>query len=550
MSFAADGRVGPFTVGGNIHWRNGVLYTTSTSANVRTGFTVAFAVLTALTALVGALFLKRRNQRQLLKDEHRTIKLNHLASWMTVTEIARYWWKTKHLPAGGYAWIMLAVGAFELTSHIFVSRFILASGYPGQCDYTAGIWDTNISFPNFPLSQLAPANIAVSAQIYNTANGAPNGIYNVAVQNETFFVGQNDTDYLGAWNCTTEGSNQTYPQSTNYTDIYRDLLKKNLLFEAAGYDYEYHFVANRSTEGVFIWTASVGSDTREVWDVKAAFSTEVVQGGSTTMTIYNCQLNAGDRVKNTVTYMQSNDTLSEWAERTYGLISLALFDDGTAPSPRAIPDTIGRALNAATMVAATGNNLLPPEKDTDHEAFGCLRYYTAVSVEIIIAIVIVWCIFWFFVVGEIFFVCVTMRKQKLPLVEDCPGDLASWQTAMLNDLFLDDAELGATGIRKIQPRQISNYSFGWVKGSDGHDRTGYKKAGSDDVSTILLILCRIEICSRTTYHALHYLPEADEVSFLAQSLSTSTKDERLSLRISIRRRESYDACRRGAIAAF
>ena len=496
MSFSTDGRTGLLVPGGAIHWQDGILYTTSTSANVRTGFTVAFAVLTALTGLVGALFLKRRNQRQLLKDEHRTIKLNHLASWMTVTEIARYWWRTRHLPAGGYAWIMLAVGAFELTSHIFVSRFILASSYPDQCDYTSGIWDTNISLPNYPLSQLAPANIAISAQIYNTANGAHDGIYNVAVQNETFYVGHNDTDYLGAWSCSDQNNTQIYPQTENYTDIHQDLLHKKLLFDAASDVYEYHLIANQSTEGIFIWTASEDRDTRKVWDVKAAFSTQVVQQGNTTMTLYNCQLNpakADSSVQNTVTYMQSNDTLVEWAERTYGLISLALFDDGIAPSPGAVPDSIARALNAATMVAAAGNNLLAPDPGTNAATFGCLRYYTAVSAEIIIAIVIVWCIFWFFVIGEIYFVCVTMRKQKLPLVEDCPGDLASWQTAMLNDLFLDDAELGATGIRKIQPRQISNYSFGWVKGSDGHDRTGYKKAGSDDVSTIFPILCVLEI---------------------------------------------------------
>ena len=276
MSSAADNG-GPIFTDGPLHWRNGTLYTTSTSANVRTAFTVAFAVLTGLTALVGALFLKRRNQRQLLKDEHRVIKLNHLTSWMTVTEIARYWWQTKHLPAGGYAFIMLAVGAFELTSHIFVSRFILASSFPGQCEYTSGIYDTSITLPTYPLSQLAPANIAISAQIYNSANGGPDGIYNVAVQNEAYYVQTGDSDYLGAWNCVPEQNTQTYPQSTNFTSIYYDLLNKTLLFPAAAADYEYHFLANSSTEGYFVWTASVDADTRQVWDVKAAFSTQVVQ---------------------------------------------------------------------------------------------------------------------------------------------------------------------------------------------------------------------------------------------------------------------------------
>ena len=481
MSFTnVGGTLSRYAFGGRAHFVGTTFYTTSTSANVRTGFTIAFAVLTALTALIGALYLKRRNQRQLLRDERRTIALNHLASWMTVTEIARYWWKTRKLPAGGYAWIMLAVGAFELTSHIFVSRFILADFLPDFCEYTSGIYDTSITIPTYPQSQLAPANIAISAQIYNTAKGGLNGVYQIAVQNETFYVGQNDQTFFGAWNCTTQPGNQTYPQSTNQSTIFDDLVKKGVLFSTnTGYIYEYHYLSNLSTEGIFMWTASEEADVRKPWDVKAAYSTLVTQGDTTTMTGYTCHLDAADRVVNTLSLMQSYDTLKEWCERTYGLISLALFNDGT-DAATAVPDTLGRALNAATMVAAAGNNLLP---NTDEvTSYSCIRPYTAVSAEIIIALVIVFLIFWFFVLGEIFLVCVTMRKKKKTLVDDCPGDLASWQTAMLNDLFLDDAELGATGDRKIKPHQIANYSFGWVKGTDGHDRTGYKKAGSDDVS--------------------------------------------------------------------
>ena len=488
MSTETGGIIGKYLLGGHAHWVGSTLYVTTSSANVRTAFTIAFAVLTALTALVGALYLKRRNQRQLLKNEQRTVALHHLSSWMTVTEIARYWWKTRKLPAGGYAWIMLAVGAFELTSHIFVSRFILASALGGdRCSYSSGIYDTNITLPTFPLSQLAPANIAIEAQNYNNAKHGPNGVYNVAISNETFFVDASEKDYLGAWFCTAQEGNQTYPQSTNQTTIFDDLVKKDILFSTdTGFIYEYHFLANDSTQAIFMWTASEESDTRKAWDVKAAYSTRVIQGQTTTMTAYTCSLDANDHVFNTVSLMQSYETLQEWGERTYGLISAALFDnDGfDTAADSSIPDTIGFALNAATMVAAAGNNLLQP--DADHPTFGCIRPYTAISAEIIIALVVVFLILWFFVLGEMFLVCVTMRKQKKPLVDDCPGDLASWQTALLNDLFLDDAELGATGLRKIGPRQIGNYSFGWVKGSDGHDRTGYKKAGSEDVSREVL----------------------------------------------------------------
>ena len=462
---------------GGMIFEGGTLYTGITSNNVRTAFTLAFAVLTALIALIGALYIRRRNQRLLLRHESRTIPLNHLSSWMTVTELLRYYYKTRSLPAGGYAWLMLAVGAFELTAHVFVSQYINQSTRQSTCLFDQGIYDTGLNQVLIPQSQLAPANIAINAQIYNAINGGDIGIYSPAVANETYSVLQTSKDFVGTWECKDINDPQTYPQGENYTLIEADLIQKGNLFNTSE-EYSLVYAINQSTADIFMWSSSVDSDTREPWDVKAAFSTNVIQGETITMNSYFCTL-ASPAARTTLSYMPSDGTLEEWKQKAYGLIT-AEYIPGARGSLDLPPIWTAVALNAATMVAATGNNLQSAEYLG--QTYDCLLPYTAVNGEVIIAIIILFLIFLFFVLGEVWLVCVTAWKRKMPLVEDCPCDLASWQTAMLNNVFPDDAEVGGTGTRKIEPRQMANYTFGWGRGMDGHDRTIFKKVGSDDVS--------------------------------------------------------------------
>ena len=462
--------------GGTI-FQGGTLYTAVVSRNVRTVFTLAFSVLTALIALLGALYIRRRNQRILLRHESRTIPLHHLSSWMTVTELLRYYYKTRKLPAGGYAWLMLAVGAFELTAHIFTNQYINTSKRQSFCLLDQGIYDVGIEETLTPQSQLAPANIAISAQIYNAINGGDIGIYSPAVANETYSVLRTSEDYLGSWVCTDVNDPQTYPQGMNYTLIEADLIQKGNLFETAA-EYNLVYARNESTVDIFMWSSSVDSNTREPWDVKAAFSTSVIQGETITMDSYFCTLGSPS-ARTTLSHMPSDETLEEWKQKAYGLIT-AVYIPGGPDSLSLPPLWIAVALNAANMVAATGNNLRSAE--FLGQTYDCLLQYTAVNGEVIIAIIILFLIFLFFVLGELWLVCVTAWKRKMPLVEDCPCDLASWQTAMLNNVFLDDAEVGGTGARKIEPKQMGNYTFGWGRGTDGHDRTMFKKVGSDDVS--------------------------------------------------------------------
>ena len=467
---------------GKMFFDGGTLYTTVISRNVRTAFTLAFAVLAALIGLIGGLYIRRRNQRLLLRNDLRTIPLNHLSSWMTVTELLRYFYKTRKLPAGGYAWLMLAVGAFELTSHVFVSQYINTSARQTLCRFDRGIYETRLVDSITPQSQLAPANIAINAQIYNVLNGGDIGIYSPVVSNEAFSVLRSSSSFMGSWECTDVNDPRTYPESTNYTLIQKDLISNGNLYENSRFDdseqYGLIFHVNSSTEATFMWSASLDSNTREPWDVKAAFSTSVIQGETITMTSYTCSVEA-PAARNYLSYMRSYETLEEWVERTYGFIT-AVYLDGAAGSLDVPPEWIAVALNAATMVAATGNNLQGAALEV--KTYDCILPYTAVNGEVIVAIIIVFLIFLFFVLGEIWLVCVTAWKRKMALVEDCPCDLASWQTAMLNTSFLEDAEVGGTDNRKIQARQMANYVFGWVRGTDGHDRTGFKKVGSDDVS--------------------------------------------------------------------
>ena len=461
---------------GTMFFEGGTLYTTVVSKNVRTAFTLAFSVLAALIGLIGALYIRRRNQRLLLRNEFRTIPLNHLSSWMTVTELLRYFYKTRKLPAGGYGLLMLAVGAFELTSHVFVSQYINTSSRQTSCIFDRGIRDVGITLPLVPQSSLAPATIALNTQIYNILNGGNLGIYNPAVNTETFSVSQSSPNFVGTWVCEDVNDPQTYSQALNYTVIANDLESRGNLFETRN-EYDFGFTGNSSTDGIFAWSASVDSDTQEPWDVKAAFSTSVVQGGTLTMTSYLCTV-AAPAARSTLSYMTSGGTLDEWLETAFGFITTD-YVEGAPGSLDVPPAMIALTLNAATMVAATGNKLRSPSDDV--QTYGCILPFTAVNGEVIVAIFVVFLIFLFFVLGEIWLVCVTAWKRKMPLVEDVPGDLASWQTAMVNNFFPEDAVDDGSGIRKIQSRQMVNYLFGWVRRADGQDRVGFRKTGSDEV---------------------------------------------------------------------
>ncbi|MCJ1310113.1 hypothetical protein MMC25_003774 [Agyrium rufum] len=437
----------------------------------------------ALIGLFGALFLKRRNQRVLLKSMNHSLQIYELSSWMNFPQVVLYWFKTRKFPAGYYGVLMLVVGGFGLTSHIFVSRFVLAGALEASCFTQVGIVVYNQTVipahEILPNAGLGAANIAITAQQMSMINAGPStrGIYQYAVDHPSFFGKVGSINNLGSWHCLDVLDDRVYPQSMNQTDIYQAQLKAGLLYPAAHSFYEYSYL-NHSTLALFLWSTSVATTAQNQvpWKVKFGYTTDLHLGGNLTITTYDCEMDA-PRASSILNVIPSNTTMLEWEERIYGLIDSAQ-EFGVA----SVNNTVELALNAMVMTAGAGNNIYNDPDDPDTGLiYDCIAPYTQVAKEIIIAFVVVFLILLFMITAECLAVCMTCCRRHKSKVQDVPGDLASWQVAVLNDVFMEDAEIGGLANRRITEKQIPNYSYGWIKGTDGHDRVGYKRVGDSDL---------------------------------------------------------------------
>lgn len=277
------------------------------STILRNYFTIAFTILQAIIPFVGALAIKRLNQRRALARGE-MVPLRLISSWLSVPSALMYVFKTRRLPGRYWGLVMLLIGCFSWATHFLVNGIAFVS-IPGSCYFDQGIV-VDLAQPSMTVHGNTPPLLwsagtwAISSQRTSSENRRlvnlePKfGISKKANNHSSFYA--NDNDLLGGWNCSLSnppGSNHTirnnrtdiasqfnhsgliYP-SRYITELTPSLYATDQIWNTAGMFY--------SVESVLVWSPSPNPD---AWDVKAAMMSGIDVGKETfDVTAWHCTL--------------------------------------------------------------------------------------------------------------------------------------------------------------------------------------------------------------------------------------------------------------------
>ena len=443
------------------------VYTDINSRVVRPVFTIAFFLLTWLIGLFAAFFLSWRNQSKLLSGRSKPIPLNHLSSWLSEPDALWYLFYTRRLPGGRYGLLMISTGLFTLVSHVFVGLYITSTLTADRCTFVQGLILDGLNVTTLPQSQWPAADMAINAQIYSNRNGGLTGIYDKVNTDAAAFAdpqfAARPQDVTGNWKCTSTGSREFSSDATVAT-IATGLRSTDDLYIAATANSTEELVIGHTTIGILIWSASVDNElTPGPWDVKASVGFRTTSSDSFTMENIYCHCTLKGLSKDLLTYIPSQQTLTEWKERLYGLLQ-EMRDAGRDPSDYSSALVLG--LNALTMAGGTGNRARRLVTETLADPlYGCIAPRTLIQYPIFIALVIL-VLLLCLVTGGSMFRRITSLGSKRSLVKDMPSDLVSWQVATVRDIFHDDT---------IKSKDLKNYSYGWIVQDQ---KVGYMKNGA------------------------------------------------------------------------
>ena len=209
------------------------------STAIRNYFTIAFTVLQTLIPFIGALAIKRLNQRKALAQDKK-IPLRLITSWLSAPSTFKYLFKTWKLPGMYWGLIMLFIGLFSWATHFLVNSVYVWS-LAGTCQFENGIvLQTILNEPTVEPVSVPPwwsaSTWSLDSQMRSYENRQKSriegkiGISRKANNRATFYA--KDEELLGGWNCTL--ANVPEPnctiQNTDVEDIFSQFVNNGLVY--------------------------------------------------------------------------------------------------------------------------------------------------------------------------------------------------------------------------------------------------------------------------------------------------------------------------------
>lgn len=276
------------------------IVTGNESTSLRNYFTIAFTILQTIIPFVGALAIKRLNQRRALARGE-TVPLRLISSWLSVPSSFLYLFKTRRLPGHYWGIIMLLVGAFSWATHFLVNGIAFVS-LPSSCYFNEGLvvdlTQTNMSDQSAPPPFWSVSTIALSSQQTSSDNrklvnlDPKFGISKKANNDSTFYA--SDDDHLGGWSCIL--ANHSGSKSiirNNRTDIASQLNQSGLVYPSPNMTEYIPSLYAASEIGLVVdailaWSANPHAD---AWDVKAAMMSNIdAESPTFNVTAWHCTL--------------------------------------------------------------------------------------------------------------------------------------------------------------------------------------------------------------------------------------------------------------------
>lgn len=271
------------------------------STSLRNYFTIAFTILQTIIPFVGALAIKRLNQRRALARGE-TVPLRLISSWLSVPSSLLYLFKTRRLPGRYWGIIMLLVGAFSWATHFLVNGIAFLS-LPSSCYFNEGLV-MDLAQTNMPLYQNSPppfwsvSTFALSSQKTSSDNRElasldPKFGISKKANNDSAFYASND-DLLGGWSCIlADHSGSKSIVRNNRTDIASQLNQSGLVYPSPNMtEVTPSLYATSQTQlvvdAILAWSANPYAD---AWDVKAAMMSSIdAESKSFNVTAWHCKL--------------------------------------------------------------------------------------------------------------------------------------------------------------------------------------------------------------------------------------------------------------------
>lgn len=428
--------LGDYSIGSQIYMR-------SSPALLRNIITTVYLAMNALIAIIGELFLKRRNQRRLVLRQGpkaKTVPFPLLTPWLGLPNTMIYLWKARALPGGWLGWMMMATGIFSLVQHYMVNSFILPAVMPTWCDFERGIVTTFNTGIITPSPSWPAALLVFSAHTAVLANGGEGGIYDKINNTITSFQ-PTFHDVLGTWNCTPEPDSVIrYSDMVNTTALGLYLTTQKFL-DPSTQSVGGSVLNNGTFTGFVGWSGNFDSNDSSTWGVSATIANSIANVAPVIASNFKCDLTIR-RTGWTPTPMPTNQTLVGWSDIMFGFVSQV-----PVSHYRVQVETI---LNAMSILAGSGNSNSRQLPDGTEVRYGCTMNGTQFYTGIYLVFAILFLILLILLVAELYQLgryCCNREKDK---AADIPTDLLSWQLNMMRRM---------TGEKTLKTKDMKKWSY-------------------------------------------------------------------------------------------
>ncbi|MCJ1224814.1 hypothetical protein MMC12_001459 [Toensbergia leucococca] len=407
------------------------------TANLRTILTVYFVAFSNLISFVGGKCLIKANIRR--ATSLRRVPIYRTTSWLSAMSIGEYVFKTRCLPGGSMGLLMLLSTIIAPLSHLLVSKFVTTVYKPGQCSFGSGlVIAQDASFfsdhRSTPTSAWLPARWAADAQSTSIRNGGLGGIYWKA--NEDPFFAADSDDVAGQWNCVDQMADTTYSAGTDFDTIFQDLFSKDLQYNDG---VESHWALPHGVQvGMIIWSASVGDDVQQAWDVKISANTQLDQKETINMKNFHCSMSSTS-IPWMLSYINSRSALKEWGQTLFGYLGGKVGDRNGDMSGK-----MEMVLNSMVMVSGSGNGANHTESEAKSPTQGCLvpKAQLPLPVTAMVGITGV-----FFLHLLIYLVSLGVATRPGAL-EELPDGVLGWQLQAVREASKEEEMNAGQAVRK------------------------------------------------------------------------------------------------------
>jgi hypothetical protein len=421
------------------YWVGSTLYTDWDTAVLRNLLTTIFIVLGHLILWLGSHYLKKHNQRRLMRGAR--VPLSHLTSWLSLTDVASYFVHTFRFPGGSFGLLMLVTGVISLAHQYFVNSFIQQGVVRSTCNFESGVVDI-ISYNNpdafIPSSTLSSATTILNAQLYSYYNNGTEGIWRLVPFNAYYFS-PTQSDLLGQWNCNPAGSITITSSDWSSEQALQNFLINNNLLNINTGNYVGSEVPGGAWNGFLSWYTNY-PDGSGAWDTVSAGVASNLAGATGTVSEWTCTLQTFNWSPPVI---NNTAALNEWNKKAYGLLQDAdISKYGLG---------LELMLNAIFMAAAGGNTDTTPASEIPANfdtTYGCVIPGTQImaGIWVILGVYLLTLIPLLFAFLITLFRCGRAYKRK-DLAGDPPTSVYSWQITLVREMT-SDFNIKTRGLRK------------------------------------------------------------------------------------------------------